>query len=95
MLGMTNQPAQVLDVSIGIKLDEAFKRTVAFADQAVAPALKGMEALVVFAGGAVHLVEHSDDRLDVLFTHQLADELDMAFARGVGSVFRRFGEGAA
>lgn len=95
VLSMTDQAAQVLDVSLGVELDEAFQRAVAFGDQAVTPAFEGMEAFVVLAGGAVHLVEHGADRVDILFAHQLADELDVAFARGIGGMFRRFGERAA
>ena len=50
VLSMTDQAAQVLDVSLGVELDEAFQRAVAFGDQAVAPAFEGMEAFVVLAG---------------------------------------------
>ncbi len=95
VLRVTNQAAQVLNISVRVELDEALQRAVALGDQAVAPAFESVETLVVLAGGAVHLVEHGNDRVDILFTHQLADELDVAFARGIGGMFRRFGKRAA
>src|SRR5690606_23665427 len=71
VLGMTDQAAQVLAVGLWVVVDEALQHAVVAADEAIAPALQGMETLVVFAGGAVDLVDQGGDRLDVLVAHEL------------------------
>jgi hypothetical protein len=90
VLGMADQPAQVLAVGLRVEPEEAFQGLVALADQAIAPALEGMEAFVVLAGRAVDLFEQDVDGVQVLVAQQLADELDVAFACGMRSVPRRF-----
>ncbi|MCY1523268.1 hypothetical protein D9M68_581590 [compost metagenome] len=90
---MTDQAAQVLAVGVRVVDDEALQGAVAAFDQAVAPALQGVEALVVLAGGAVELVDQGDDGLDILLAHELADVLEVPFAGNVRLVLRRFRQG--
>ena len=80
MLGMADQPAQVLAVGIRVVADELFEGLVIAIEQAVTPALQGMEAFIVFAGGGVQLVDQRANRLDIGAAHQFADVLQVAFA---------------
>ncbi|CAM5511798.1 hypothetical protein SSTU70S_01124 [Stutzerimonas stutzeri] len=89
---MTDQAAQVLAIGVGVIGDEGFQRFVVAGNQAIAPALQGMKAFVVLAGGGVELVDQSQNGVDVLSTHQFADVLNVAFAGDVCGVFGRIGE---
>lgn len=86
MLGLTDLRAQLLAISIREFLDEFLQDIVGAIDQSVAPAFKVVETLVVLAGGRVELVKKRSDGVDVLVTHELADERPMASFRLVGGV---------
>lgn len=89
VLRLTQQLTQMLGIGIGVLTDKVVQHFIAARQQQVAPALKGMESLVVLTGRGVQLVDQRGNRLDVGGTHQFADVLDMAFARDVRLVFRR------
>ncbi|ABP78722.1 conserved hypothetical protein [Stutzerimonas stutzeri A1501] len=93
MLGVADQPAQVLAVGFGEFDDEGFQRLVIAGDEPVAPALEGVEAFVVLAGRGVELIDQGDDGIDILITHQLADVLDVPFAGDMRLVLRGVGQG--
>jgi len=74
VLGLPDQRAQLLAISFGVLLDKLLQDFVGTVDQPVAPAFQIVETLVVLAGGSVELVKERRDGVDVLVTHQLADE---------------------
>ena len=87
VLGMTDEAAQVLTVSFRIFGDEGFEGLVVARNQAVSPAFQSVEALVVLAGRGIELINQGENGVDILITHQLADVLQMAFARDMRGVF--------
>lgn len=95
VLGMTDKRTQLLTVGVGVFVDEAFKVLVITVDQAVPPALQVVEAFVVLAAGAVDLLEHRVDGVQVLVAHQFADERHMPFACAMSGVLAGFGQGFA
>lgn len=74
MLGLADQRAQLLAVGFREFLDEFLQDFIVAVDQPVAPAFEAVEAFVVLARGGVELVKQRVDCVDVLVTHQLADE---------------------
>lgn len=64
----------MLTIGIRVFLDELLQDLVGATDHPVAPAFQVMEALVVLASGGIELFKQSVDRIEILVTHQLADE---------------------
>ena len=95
VLSLTQQAAQMLAVGLRIDCQEGFQIVIAAAEQPVAPTLQGVEALVVFTGRSIDLINEGEDGRNVLLTHQLADVLHVALLRHVGGVLGRIGQGAA
>ena len=95
VLSLADQLTQVLAVRFGVLPDETLQYVVAASDQAIAPAFQVMETFVVLPSGGVQLIEQHQNRVQVLIAHQLADELDMPFARDVRGVLGGIGQGTA
>ena len=95
MLSLANKASQVLPIGVGVFAEEGLQHRVGPGDQAVAPAFQVVEALVVLARRGVKLVQQLQDGVSVLIAHQLADELNVPFARDVRRVLGRIGQGLA
>lgn len=95
VLGVADEPAQMLSIGFWVLGDERFERLVVARDQTIAPALEGMKALVVLASRAVKLIDDGENTLDVLIPHELAQVLDMTLTGNVRLVLRGRFQGAA
>src|SRR3546814_12919998 len=81
VLGVADQPAQMLAVGLGVFGYERFQGGVVTADQTVAPALQCMEALVVLARRGVQLIAQRENGIDILVAHPLTHLLVVPFSR--------------
>ncbi len=95
VLGLTDQGAQLLAISLRVVDDEFFQHAVIACDQAIAPAFQVMEAFVVLPGGGIELIEQNQNGVSVLIAHQFADELQVPFTRDIRGVLGRIGQGPA
>nr|GEW94086.1 hypothetical protein [Tanacetum cinerariifolium] len=92
MLSLTDQRAQLLTVCVGVFGNELLQHVVGPGHQAVAPTFQIVEAFVVLTRRSVELIEQHQDFIQILIAHQLADELNVAFARNVRGVLGSIGQ---
>ncbi len=92
MLSLTDQGTQLLAIGVRVFGDEFLQHGVVACNQAVTPAFEIVETLVVLTSRGIELIEQRENRVSVLIAHQLADELQVPFARDVRGVLRRIGQ---
>ena len=95
VLGLTDQGAQLLTISLRVVEYELLQDAVVACDQAIAPAFQAMETFVVLSSGGIELIEQSQNGVSVLIAHQFADEHEVPFTRDIRGVLGRIGQGPA
>ena len=89
VFGLTDDRAHLLAVSLRELDNKFFQYSVVAFEQAITPALKVVETLVVLARRGINLIDQSKNFVDRLIAHQLADEHQMALARNMRRRRRR------
>lgn len=95
VLGLTDQGAQLLTISLRVVEHELLQDRIVARDQAIAPAFQAMETFVVLPGGGIELIEQRENGVSVLIAHQFADEHEVPFTRDIRGVLGRIAQSPA